>query len=87
MSRFFADDSPGDLRVDGVAILAVGKASLMPSSAPIVRRLRTPIRGFLTGDDIKAFMEAQQQQNMDKETANVSVFADSSQRILQDGAA
>jgi hypothetical protein len=87
MSRFFTDASPGDLRVDGVAILAFGKASLIPSSAPIVRRLRTPIRGFIKGDDVKTFMEVQQQQNMDKETANVSVFAESSQRILQDGAA
>jgi hypothetical protein len=89
-SKFFTDINPGDLRVDGVAILAFGKASLMPSSAPtaapIGRRLRAvPIRGLITGDDVKAFMAAQQQQNNNNE---VSVVADSPvQRMLQDGAA
>jgi hypothetical protein len=68
--------------------LAFGKASLMPSSAPTVstaaRRLRAPIRGLLSGDDVKAFMAAHQ--NIDE--SNVSVVADSSvQRMLQDGAA
>jgi hypothetical protein len=89
-SKFFADINPGDLRVDGVAILAFGKASLMPSSAPTVdtatRRLRAPIRGLLTGDDIKAFMAIQQ--NRDKPRVSVvSTVSDSSQRMLQDGAA
>jgi hypothetical protein len=89
-SKFFTDVNPGDLRVDGVAILAFGKASLMPSSAPtaapVGRRLRAvPIRGLITNDDVKAFMAAQQQQNNNNE---VSVVADSSvQRMLQDGAA
>jgi hypothetical protein len=89
-SKFFTDINPGNLRVDGVAILAFGKASLMPSSAPTVgtpaiRRLRAPIRGLLTGDDVKAFMAAQQQQSKNNE---VSVITDSSvQRMLQDGAA
>jgi hypothetical protein len=38
--------------------------SLMPSSAPtadsVVHRLRALIRGLLSGDDVKAFMAAQQ---------------------------
>jgi hypothetical protein len=62
LSKLFTDINPGDLRVDGVAILAFGKASLMPSSAPtpvtVTRRLRAPISGLLTGDDVKAFMAA-----------------------------
>jgi hypothetical protein len=89
-SKFFTEASPGDLRVDGVAILAFGKASLMPSSAPTVdtvtRRLRAPIRGLLTSDDIKVFMAAQQ--NREKSRVSVlSVVADSSQRMLQAGTA
>ncbi len=68
----------------------------MPSSAPstpAVRRLRAPIRGLLTGDDVQAFMAAQQEKknndmNTDESRASaVSVVADSSvQRMLQDGA-
>jgi hypothetical protein len=85
LSKFFTDEIPGALRVDGDAILGFGKASLMPSSAPTVavRRLRAPIRGLLSGDDVKAFIASQQQQNDDKEIAIISVFADSSQRTLQ----
>jgi hypothetical protein len=64
LSKFLSDTNPADLRVDGVAILASGKASLMPSSAPtsstVTRRLRAPIRGLLTGDDVKACMAAKQ---------------------------
>jgi hypothetical protein len=105
LSKFFTDTNPTDLRVDGVAILAFGKASLMPSSAPTTtsagglglsldvdvelggtRRLRAPIRGLLTGDDVKAFMAAQQNRD-DSGSSVVSVVADSSQRTLQDGAA
>jgi hypothetical protein len=90
LSKFFTDTNPADLRVDGVAILAFGRASLMPSSAPTsstaTRRLRAPIRGLLTSDDVKAFMAAQQ--NRDESVRSVvSVVADSSQRMLQDGAA
>jgi hypothetical protein len=90
LSKFFTEINPDALRVDGVAILAFGKASLMPSSAPTpvtaTRRLRAPIRGLLTGDDVKAFMAAQQ--NRDEAGVSVvSVVADSSQRMLQDGAA
>jgi hypothetical protein len=90
LSKFFTDINPGNLRVDGIAILAFGKASLMPSSAPTpvtaARRLRAPIRGLLTGDDVKAFMAAQQ--NRDESGVSVvSVVAESSQRMLQDGAA
>jgi hypothetical protein len=95
--NFFADTNPGDLRVDGVAILAIGKAPINSSSAltvegttPGVRRLRAPIRGLLTDEDVKAFMTAQEQQRSnrvdDKEMAIVSVFTDSEQRMLQDGA-
>jgi hypothetical protein len=90
LSKFFTDINPGDLRVDGVAILAFGKASLMPSSAPTVgtanRRLRAPIRGLLTGDDVKAFMAAHESRD-ESGVSVVSVVADSSQRVLQDGAA
>jgi hypothetical protein len=35
-SKFFTDTSPGDIRIDGVAIPVFGQASLMPSSAPTV---------------------------------------------------
>ena len=88
LSKFFTDTNPTDLRVDGVAILAFGRASLMPSSAPTsstaTRRLRAPIRGMLTGDDVKAFMAAQQNRD-DSRSSVVSVVADSSQRMLQDG--
>jgi hypothetical protein len=96
LPKFFTYTNPGDLRVDGVAILAIRNAPLVSSSAstvegiiPAVRRLRVPIRGLLTGEDVKAFMTAQQQQINnradDKETAIVSAFADSAQRMLQDG--
>jgi hypothetical protein len=87
-SKFFTDTNPPDLRVDGVAVLAFGKASLMPSSAPTEsrRRLRVPIQGLLTGDDVKAFMAAQQQRQLDSnEATTISVVADSSQRRLDDG--
>jgi hypothetical protein len=90
LSKFFTEINPGDLRVDGVAILAFGRASLMPSSAPTVgaatRRLRAPIRGLLTGDDVKAFMAAHQDRD-ESGVSVVTVVADSSQRMLQDGAA
>jgi hypothetical protein len=84
-SKFFTDINPADLRVDGIAILAFGKASLMPSSAPsatVVRRLRAPIRGLITGDDVKAFMEAQR--NMQEEASSaVAVAVPDSGRMLQ----
>jgi hypothetical protein len=95
LSKFFTDVSPGDLRVDGVAILAFGKASLMPSSSPTgggARRLRTPIRGLLSADDVKAFM-ASQQYNSNNNNNNdgdetglsvVSVAGGTPQRRLQD---
>jgi hypothetical protein len=93
LSKFFTAVEPQDLRVDGVAVLAFGKASLMPSSAPTTtpadtgtRRLRAPIRGLLTGDDVKAFMAAQQSRDVSGVSV-VSVVADSSQRMLQDGGA
>jgi hypothetical protein len=75
LSKFFTEASPGLLRIDGVAILAFGQASLMPSSAPTIaptlaRRLRAvPIRGLITGDDVKAFMTAQQR-NLDNDGDN-----------------
>jgi len=84
-SKFFTDVNPADLRVDGIAILAFGNASLMPSSAPtatVVRRLRAPIRGLITGDDVKAFMVAQR--NMQDEASNaVAVAVPNSGQILQ----
>jgi hypothetical protein len=89
LSKFFTDINPGDLRVDGVAILAFGKASLMPSSAPTVtqRRLRTPIRGLLSADQVKAFMASQQYNSNNGEESGVSVVsvvAGAPQRRLQD---
>jgi hypothetical protein len=89
LSKFFTEPVPSALRIDGVAILAFGKASLMPSGAPTPsrRRLRAvPIRGLITGDDVKAFMNAQQK-NLDKDESGVSVISvvsDSSQRMLQE---
>jgi hypothetical protein len=91
LSKFFTEVSPTDLRVDGVAILAFGKASLMPSSAPTVtqRRLRAvPIRGLISAEDVKAFMASQQynsnNNNNDGDETAVAVVADSPQRRLQD---
>jgi hypothetical protein len=100
LSKFFTQTSPSDLQIDGVAILAFGQASLMPSSAPttapVGRRLRAvPIRGLITGDDVKAFMAAQQK-NLDNNNDSdnnrdesgvsvVSVVTDSAQRVLQEG--
>jgi hypothetical protein len=95
LSKFFTQTNPNDLRVDGVAILAFGKASLMPSSAPTPgggrRRLRTPIRGLLSADDVKAFMASQQynsnNNNNDGDETGlsvVSVAAGTPQRRLQD---
>jgi type II secretory pathway component PulK len=49
------------------------------------RRLASDPR--FSGDDIKALVEAQQQQNMDKETANVSVFTSLVAAHAVDGAA
>jgi hypothetical protein len=60
----------------------------MPSSAPTDarRRLRVPIKGLLTGDDVKAFMAAQEQRQQDSNDAtSISVVADSSQRRLDEG--
>jgi hypothetical protein len=88
LSKFFTETIPTDLQIDGIAILAFGRASLMPSSAPTTtpgRRLRAPIRGLLTGDDVKAFMAAQQNNRDESGVSAVSVAADSSQRMLQDG--
>jgi hypothetical protein len=94
LPRFFNDKSPGDLRVDGIAILAIGRAPIISSSAltaegatPNVRRLRAPIRGLLTSEDVKAFTSAQHQQHDGKETATASVLTDPAQRMLQDGPA
>jgi hypothetical protein len=95
LSKFFVDMNPGDLRVDGVAILAFGKASLMPSASPSTptRRLRTPIRGLLSADDVKAFMASQQYNSNNNNNNNggdetglsvVSVVAGTPQRRLQD---
>jgi hypothetical protein len=94
LSKFFTETVPDDLKIEGVAILAFGQASLMPSTTP-VRRLRAPIRGLLTSDDVEAFMAAQQNMNRDESESEsesglssvVSVVADSSQRMLQEGAA
>lgn len=95
--KFFNDKSPEDLRVDGVATMAIGKALFITRSdlaaegtVLVGRRIRTPIRGLLTGEDSKAFMTVQQRQRNtwadDKETAVVALFTDSAQRMLQDGA-
>jgi hypothetical protein len=98
LSKFFTETSPSVLQIDGVAILAFGQASLMPSSAPSkapsggARRLRAvPIRGLITGDDVKTFMAAQQK-NLVSDNARdesgvsvVSVVTDSAQRMLQGG--
>jgi hypothetical protein len=92
LSKFFTEESPGVLQIDGVAILAFGQASLMPSSAPTAspggRRLRAvPIRGLITGGDVKAFMAAQQKilGNDESGVSVVSVVTDSAQRMLEEG--
>ena len=79
--------NPADLRVDGIAILAFGKASLMPSSAPTgapnTRCLRAPIRALTTGDDVKAFMAAQR--NMQEEVSSaIALAVPDSERMLQE---
>jgi hypothetical protein len=58
------------LEVEGVALLAFGR-----------RRLRAPIRGLLTGNSLKAFIAAQQQEN----NVGEIVVGASAQRMLQDG--
>jgi hypothetical protein len=88
LSKFFTDINPGDIKVAGVAILAFGKASLMPSAAP-ARRLRAPISGLLSAEDVKAFMDSQQRHNNknngeESGVSVVSVVADSSHRMLQE---
>jgi hypothetical protein len=87
LSKFFIETIPNDLQIDGIAILAFRKASLMSSSAPTSarRRLRAPIRGLRTGDDAKAFMAARQNNRDESGVSAVSVVADSSQRMVQDG--
>jgi hypothetical protein len=72
-SKFFTDADPGDLRVDGVATLAIGNAAIVSGSAPTVegntpavRCLRAHIRGLLTGEDVKAFVPSQQHQIKNK---------------------
>jgi hypothetical protein len=72
-SKFFTDANPSHLSVDGVAILAFGKAPIVSGSSPTVegntpavRRLRAPIRGLLSGENVKAFMASQQQQRNNK---------------------
>jgi hypothetical protein len=86
-TKFFTEVNPADLRVDGIAILAFGKASLMPSSAPTAttRRLRAPIRGLITGDDVKAFMAAQQKTQEEASSA-VAVAIPDSGRMMQEAA-
>jgi len=69
-SKFFTETNPQPLRVDGVAILAFGKASSMPSSAPTsaptpapgARRLRVPISGMLSADQVRNLLEQQEKQ-------------------------
>ena len=58
-SKWFTVPNPKPLRIDGVAVLAFGKASSMPSAAPGNRRLRVPIRGLLSAEQVKAMMERQ----------------------------
>jgi hypothetical protein len=86
LSKFFIETIPNDLQIDGIAILAFRKASLMSSSAPTSarRRLRAPIRGLLTGDDVKAFMATQEKKKKKNNNNNNNVVADSSQRMLYD---
>jgi hypothetical protein len=63
---------------------------LKKRSAPpaYVSSSRAPIRGLFTGDDVKAFMAAQEKNNdnniYESGVSVVSVVAVSSQRILQD---
>jgi hypothetical protein len=62
----------------------------MPSSAPTAapdgRRLRAvPIRGLITGDDVKALMAAQEKANSNNEVS--AVTGSPVQRMLQAGAA
>ena len=70
-SKFFTETNPQPLRVDGVAILAFGKASSMPSSAPTsaptpapgARRLRVPISGTLSADQVRNLLDQQEKAN------------------------
>lgn len=67
-SKYFVAADPKPLRVDGVAILSLGKASMMPSASPTQapgggRRLRVPIRGLIRAEDTKSgphFQSAEQ---------------------------
>jgi hypothetical protein len=42
--KFFTDTNPGELRVDGVAILAIGKAPIISSSAVTVEGITPVVR-------------------------------------------
>ena len=64
-SKWFADPFPKSLRIDGVAILSFGKASAMPSAAPGNRRLRVPIRGLLSANEISAMMSRHTEARVD----------------------
>jgi len=66
-SKWFAETDPAPLAVSGTAILAFGVASAMPSAAPSAaptatpaRRLRVPITGMLSQEDVRKLMEQQQ---------------------------
>jgi hypothetical protein len=60
-SKWFSVPQPQPLRIDGIAILSFGVSSMMPSAAPTGarRRLRAPISGLLSADQVKAIMERQ----------------------------
>jgi hypothetical protein len=60
-SKWFSVPQPEPLRIEGVAILSFGISSMMPSAAPTGarRRLRAPISGLLSADQVKAIMDRQ----------------------------
>jgi hypothetical protein len=66
------------LRINGVAILTFGVASTTASAAPsgTVRRLRAPIRGLLSADQVRAVMERQLELEADAATAAEATESD-----------
>jgi hypothetical protein len=74
LSKYFIETLPKDLRIDGIAILAFGPD---PGPPAVRRLLRTPIRGLLSADDVKAFLPSQEDQQGN------AVTEEHSQRKLQ----
>jgi hypothetical protein len=66
LSKYFTVANPGPLQVDGIAILSFGAAATQPPN----RRLRVPIRGLISVEQVKAMIEARDLQQQTPDSAN-----------------